>query len=237
MFKNKKPMLLEIAVYFLILITYGTQLFFELVSFNTNMTYVFLNSFNILVTIFAFIFILIKKRQNGLGISLYFILSAINAIVTTIYFAINDKMGIGYYLIKFLYALFAFAIIITIIVYFRNPSLNLKVTSLVLLGFYTFFEIIGFAVQIGNRYELLTNVTSVTISSILSIAIVILIFIQVIEFYSIQKSPPIALNNFQTDSKSDIDNVDKLLQYKKLLDLGAITQEEFDAKKRELLEL
>ena len=41
-----------------------------------------------------------------------------------------------------------------------------------------------------------------------------------------------------TDSKETVtDNIDEIIKYKKLLDLGIITQEEFDAKKKQLLNL
>ena len=48
-----------------------------------------------------------------------------------------------------------------------------------------------------------------------------------------QTTPP-ATSNVTTSSMS---NADELKKFKELLDMGAITQEEFDAKKKQLLGL
>jgi hypothetical protein len=44
-------------------------------------------------------------------------------------------------------------------------------------------------------------------------------------------------NTAEPENKPTIDSVDEILRYKKLLDAGAITQEEYDAKKNQLLNM
>ena len=54
-----------------------------------------------------------------------------------------------------------------------------------------------------------------------------------------QQNPQMSVNQVQPNDKSGFteqaNNIEMLKKYKELLDIGAITQEEFDKKKQELL--
>ena len=54
------------------------------------------------------------------------------------------------------------------------------------------------------------------------------------EFYNLVMEK---INNCKNSEKNNVSAADEIKKYKELLDMGAITQEEFDAKKKELLNI
>ena len=54
---------------------------------------------------------------------------------------------------------------------------------------------------------------------------------------AVVKKTPVNGNNSQTNASASVSVADELKKYKELLDMGIITQEEFDAKKKQLLDL
>lgn len=73
---------------------------------------------------------------------------------------------------------------------------------------------------------------------IIALHIITLLFCVILKFNRFEKLLTQFTNKKETNVNNDtVSNADELLKYKELLDTGVITQEEFDAKKKQLLGL
>lgn len=135
-------------------------------------------------------------------------------------------------------------LIVLVILDMKRPKSNrrLVITILIsaigfvmLLSFYGVDYVSYFARRIASRFHIYGAGQEITWLEILSP--IFLIILSVIKLKAPAKPPasikqtPVSIKPNQTDI------VNKLTEYKELLDMGAITEEEFDAKKKQLLGL
>lgn len=122
----------------------------------------------------------------------------------------------------------------------KNHKDNIMHALLSLLNFgYSCYILLGGAYRAEGSYTTL-HFTDITIAPIANVIIVLFFVVAILGFVKRSKmivpteetQPQQIINNIQETS-----NADELKKYKDLLDNGAITQEEFEAKKKQLLEL
>jgi len=114
----------------------------------------------------------------------------------------------------------------------RNPT-----TKLLLCLFVPFYNIY-WTYKTAKRVDKIAKERNVP-SDLGTICLVLAIFIPIVPPILIQSkiNEAITNNNANTNSDSRINDADVLVKYKALLDQGVITQDDYDAKKKELLGL
>lgn len=179
-----------------------------------------------------------KKIANALELILlagsFIILNLANIQVVSVGTATSGHMKpltlmahypIGYYALLFLYAVCAVMCIISIVSKSEHRDGKMHGIIPVLWCLIAHYNIISLGSQVGN-WEIIGNNFPTAVFEICALGVVILGFAK--RSTLIAGLPKVVV-------KQESTKADELKKYKELLDSGAITQEEYDAKKKELL--
>lgn len=218
-FNKKANFIIGIILNVFILVYYLCNIFYD----SHHITVYVVGAFLI---ISSFVLIICKKAQSGISSLLYFILSFIFEIDSLYYCFINGLM------VEFnagiLVSIFVFILpILMIAVYFKKPNkLFCVIISLLISAI-----IITRGISLFFVFDL---------SNLFSVVLLLLVLFQIILSFKFEKKTNNIISEL-TEENQDIiiknESIDDLYKYKSLLDNGAITQEEFDAKKKELLNM
>ena len=216
----------------------------------------FLYSFNsiryylpLIILLCNLIVLLIKKKQNGFSVVLPFLsysiyklcyfLSSVYFMVKYPKFAKEDNIlysSITEELIPLIICVVAGVCIIN--AYLKNNRVSIVMGLILDFAMIISVGIESFIIPLTNSIPV--GLTHIVRFVLLSISFV-LVIIELILMDRLQKSNNQDFNsNNQNENifvELNTDNKDLLIKYKELLDIGAITQEEFDTKKKELLNL
>ncbi len=228
---NKKNIKYNIAIVILILHTIYqlTDLVPHIIQLILAMNqHVFWEIVLLLAYILILIGLIIKKPQLSAAGAFFQILYSI-PLIKVVY----ELIG---YNSSFLYDLFlqcfitAIWILMFIILAFKKTQKKLLITVVILL------LILHISVLIINLYEYnYIDLFSWLLETILDFAYFGSIGILTLEIDKLKVNEPIASNQKEMVSKVNDDQINRLLKLKDLLDNNIITQEEFDAKKRDIL--
>jgi uncharacterized membrane protein len=188
----------------------------------------------IIICIVNSIFIIANKKQGGLGIVLPIIIFILEKVSTSVsFFFVDGKYYPGYY------DLFVVLLMLSTIVFTIGSSINKK--PLLVIGLITsILSMAVFAVSIFGQLYYNRNNAYVIFSRLSWLIAFIAVIAEMVIVININKQEKI-LNSIDAVNldinNSTEDNTSLIIDYKELLDIGAITQEEFDKKKKELLDL
>ena len=181
-----------------------------------------------------------KGIKNGVYLTLFYTVSLItffiNSIISLSQNVPSDEGSIIGSITTLIFEVILYIPpIIFVSAYFKRPSKANKVLSIISVIIYILLNIgdlIAVGVFITGNSNLKITLLSSIVVSLLSIAISILVCNVIIKAYSINE-----VNYATSGSTEDRSAIDEVQFLKSQLDNGVITQEEFNIKKKELLNL
>ena len=227
------------------------QIVINPISSETNNSYVgIFRAINTSIRIAFIIFVIVRifktkknQFQDGIGLSCYFMYSIAMSLSGIILCLFNSDIDFAKLAGNLLGIIFCVSILASILTYFKKVSKSAKVVSIVLILLYATAGVIGVILSYALLIKYsepftLTNLFSV-IFYLIEFTLYALIIIQIVKSFTVKKE---VVHSYSTASvassvNTSLSTADILLNFKNLLDEGAITQEEFDAKKKELLNL
>lgn len=177
--------------------------------------------------------------MNGTFIwSCYNKFSNISKTSYSFYWLIDTQLSKGFFILLLL-GLIVLAIIVSVIVIFKEIEfLNQRwmvVLPIIILLFYVGLCIWGNGYSSTFKYQDEIRHASADYGILFYVELVVLIGNVIIEFAKQFLNIPYCGENY--NGVNNMTNADELQKYKALLDNGAITQEEYETKKKQLLDL
>ncbi len=199
----------------------------------TTIIKVLIDIIAVVVFVKALIISKTKSIKNGVYLTLFYTVSLITSIIEEILFMLEVNHSLGSFFIDLILPIVKYIpTMIFVSSYFKRPSKMNKALSIISVVINTLLIIFGFVSAVRFlKYALISSLLSIIVY-LLSIAINIMVCKVIIKAYSINE-----VNYAISGSTEDRSAIDEVQFLKSQLDNGVITQEEFDKKKKELLNL
>lgn len=191
----------------------------------------------------SFLIMILKKKQHAVGLTLPMLLCTAQYCVLLILNQVSfDSFG-GIQLIFIIISIIS-AVLVSIAYVINN--LPLKIAGTVLIALFVIFDLYAVIFKLSSDIKV-DSVQYYNNEDFFQFAMwfmfIISFVLVIVQLFlnGVQKTEKTIAYSYNSIGKSannnNVGSADKLLEYKGLLDIGAITQDEFEQKKKELLDL